>query len=92
MKKLKEIRAACRRDNIRTAAELRITRLELEDLLAGEWAVEAAEKLIRTARKLEGDIQVRHLKAAQEARKVLTAEQLTKAVAGEGAAMEELFR
>jgi Spy/CpxP family protein refolding chaperone len=90
VEKLRAIRAACRRDNIRAAAELRLARLELEDLLEGEWTVEAAEKAVRTVRKLEGDIQVRHLKAVKEAQKVLTPEQLSQAA--EDQEPEELFR
>jgi Spy/CpxP family protein refolding chaperone len=75
--KLRAIRSACRQDNIRTGAEVRIVRLELDDLLAlDDWSVAAAEKLIRQQQKLEGDMQVRHLQAVAEARKVLTKEQL----------------
>lgn len=92
VERLGEIRAECRKDNIHTGAELKITLLELEDLLSGEWTVEEAEKLIRTARRLEGDIQVRHLKAVQEAHKVLTEEQLKKAEASEKESLEELLR
>lgn len=83
VEKLKAIRAACRKDNIRTAADLRIARLDMDDLLDGSWRVEDAEKLIRSIKKLEGDIQVRHLLAEKEAEKVLTAEQLKKASAAE---------
>lgn len=75
--KLRAIRSACRQDNIRTGAEARIVRLELDDLLAlDDWSVAAVEKLIRQQQKLEGDMQVRHLQAVAEARKVLTKEQL----------------
>jgi Spy/CpxP family protein refolding chaperone len=75
--KLRAIRSACRQDNIRTGAEAKIVRLELDDLLAlDDWTPAAAEKLIRQQQKLEGDMQVRHLQAVAEARKVLTKEQL----------------
>lgn len=88
--KLKAIRAACRKDNIRTAAELKIARLELDDLLGGEWSLPAAEKLVRHIQKLEGDMKVRHLQAVDAARKVLTAEQLEKAET-KGVPLEQLF-
>lgn len=75
--KLRAIRSACREDNIRTGAEARIVRLELDDLLAlDDWTPAAAEKLIRQQQKFEGDMQVRHLQAVADARKVLTKEQL----------------
>lgn len=75
--RLRAIRNACRQDNIRTGAEARIVRLELDDLLAlDDWTPAAAEKLIRQQQKFEGDMQVRHLQAVAEARKVLTKEQL----------------
>lgn len=78
--KLRAIRSACRQDNIRTGAEAKIVRLELDDLLAlDDWTPAAAEKLIRQQQKLEGDMQVRHLQAVAEARKVLTKEQLQRA-------------
>jgi len=74
--KLRTIRGACRRDNIRTGAEARIARLDLDDLLSRyDWSLEAAEKLVRQQQKLEADMQVRHLQALAEARQVLTDEQ-----------------
>lgn len=76
--KLRAVRAACRRDNIRTAAEIKIARLDLEDLLAGDWTLEEAEKAIRAIQTRQGDMQVRHLRAIREAEKILTAEQLNK--------------
>jgi len=91
VRKLKEIRRAARTDNIRTAAELRIAHLELSDLLAGEWTVEAAEKLVRNTQKLQGDMKVRFIKAKREAEKVLTPEQLKMARGGEEE-LEGLFR
>lgn len=89
IERLKEIRAACRRDNLRTVAEVKIARLELEDLLEGDWRLDAAEKLVRMIGKLEGDLKVRHLKAAREALDVLTPEQAAKTSA-EGS-LESLF-
>lgn len=80
VKRLRTIQGACRRDNIRTGAEIRIARLDLDDLLSSNnWTLEAAEKLVRHQQKLEGDMQVRHLQALVEARRVLTPEQLQKA-------------
>ncbi len=92
--KLKAIHAECRRENIRQEAEARITRLELKDLLdESNWIPAAAEKLIRKIKTIEGDMQVRHLRAVAEARKVLTPEQLRKADAGgAGDQAESLFK
>jgi len=92
--KLKAIHAECRKDNIRTAAEAKIVRLELAELVSGDsWRLKDAESLVRKLQKLEGDIQVRHLQALSDARKVLTAEQLKKAQSGEGADnLEGLFQ
>jgi hypothetical protein len=89
--KLKEVRQAARADNIRTAAELRIARLELLDLLAGEWKLETAEKLVRDMQKMQGDMKIRFLKAKKEAEQVLTPEQLKVARGGEEE-LEGLFR
>jgi Spy/CpxP family protein refolding chaperone len=86
---LKKIRSDCRKDNIRTGAELKITRFELADLGETNTSPEQLEKLVRQSKILEGDIEIRHLKAKAEARKVLTAEQLKKADAG--ASLEDLF-
>jgi Spy/CpxP family protein refolding chaperone len=78
--KLQAIRSACLKDNIRMAAEVKIDRLNLQDLLHGEnWTVEEGEKLIRKMEKQKADMMVRHLRALAEARKVLTPEQLKKA-------------
>lgn len=76
------------------AAETKIARLELAELLAGNsWTLKDAEPLVRKVQKLEGDIQVRHLQAVSDARKVLTAEQLQQAHADGGAGnLESLFR
>lgn len=92
--KLKAIHAECRKDNIRTAAEAKIVRLELAELLSGDsWQLMDAESLVRKLQTLEGDIQVRHLQALSDARKVLTAEQLKKAQSGESADnLEGLFQ
>ncbi len=89
VEQLMEIRAACRRDNLRTAAEVKIARLELEDVLEGEWSPEVAERLIRRIAKLEGDMKVRHLRAAKEAVAVLTPEQVAK-LSAKGS-LESLF-
>ena len=92
--RLKAIHADCRRENIRQGAEVKIARLELKDLLdETSWIPAAAEKLIRKIKTLEGDMQVRHLRAVAEARKILTAEQLRKADAGrDGDEAEDLFK
>lgn len=78
--KLKAIHVEGRKDNIRNAAEAKIVRLELSDLLSGDtWTLKDAEPLVHKVQKLEGDMQVRHLQAISVARKVLTAEQLQQA-------------
>jgi Spy/CpxP family protein refolding chaperone len=89
MAKLKKIRSDCRKDNIRTGAELRIVRFDLEDLEENNAPAEQMEPLVRQSKTLEGDIELRHLKAKAAARQVLTAEQFKKAEAGD--ALEELF-
>ena len=91
--KLKTIRADCRKDNIRNAAEVQIVRLDLKELLdTSDWSLTAAEPLIRKAQTLEGDMLVRHLQATEAARSVLTAEQLQKATSGEDDDLEDLFK
>lgn len=91
--KLKAINLECRKDNIRNAAESKIASLELAELLSNEdWNLKDAEALVRKAQKLEGDIQVRQLKAISDARKVLTAEQLKKAGSSDNSDnLESLF-
>lgn len=92
--KLKTLHTECRNDNIRNAAEAKIARLELDDLLSGDnWTLKDAETLVRKVQKLEGDMQVRHLQAVSEARKVLTAEQLKQARSGGASGnLESLFQ
>lgn len=91
--KLKTIHSECRNDNIRKAADAKIARLELKDLLDGQdWDLKIAEPLVRKAQTLEGDMLVRHLQAISAARKVLTAEQLQKASVEESEDLEELFK
>lgn len=91
--RLKTIRADCRKDNIRNAAEVQIVRLDLKDLLnSSDWTLEAVEPLIRKIQTLEGDMLVRHLQTTAEARSVLTAEQLQKATSGEDDDLEDLFK
>jgi len=92
--KLKTLHMECRKDNIRNAAEAKIARLELADLLGSDnWSLKDTESLIRKVQKLEGDIQVRHLQAVSDARKVLTAEQLKQAHAdGSAVNLESLFQ
>ncbi|MGK2945414.1 MAG: Spy/CpxP family protein refolding chaperone [Desulfuromonadales bacterium] len=92
--RLKAIHVECRKDNIRNAAEAKIARLELSELLSGDnWTLKDAESLVRKVQTLEGDIQVRHLQAVRDARKVLTAEQLKQAHADDGAGnLESLFQ
>lgn len=90
---LRDIRSDCRKDNIRTAAEAKIARLELDDLLESKgWSVQEAEELIRRIETLQGDMKVRHLQAVKAAEKVLSEEQLDKArMDPKGMEMEELF-
>lgn len=92
--KLKTLHTDCRKDNIRTAAEEKIARLDLAELLSGDdWKLKDAEALIRKVQKLEGDIQARHLQAISDARKVLTTEQLKKARSGGASGnLESLFQ
>lgn len=78
--RLKAIHVECQKENIRNAAEAKIARLELSELLSdNSWTLKDAEPLVRKVQKLEGDIHVRHLQAVSDARKVLTAEQLQQA-------------
>lgn len=92
--KLKAIRSDTRKEIIRTSAEVKIARLELAELLDGEdWSLKSAEELIRKSQKLEGDIQVRQLKALKDARKVLSKEQLEQANSGGSSEkLEDLFQ
>ena len=94
--KFKALQSDSRRDNIRNAAEVKIARLELADLLDDKnWSLKDAEPLIRNVQKLEGDVQVRYLQAMSGARKVLTAEQLKQASSdayGNAGKMESLFK
>lgn len=92
--KLKTIHAESRKDNIRNAAETKIARLELSELLANNaWTLKDAESLIRKVQTLEGDIRIRHLQAISDARKVLTAEQLKQVQAdGSTGSLEDLFQ
>lgn len=83
--KLKAVLSACRKENIRRAADIKIARLELDDLMNEPgWSLKSAEPLIRQIQTLEGDMLVRHLQAIVEAREVLTVEQLQRAAAAEG--------
>lgn len=75
--RLKEMRLECRKDNLRSASEATIARLELANLLSSDnWSLKEAEALVRKVQQLETDIQVRHLQAAVDARSVLTPKQL----------------
>lgn len=90
VEKLRTIRSACRKENIRTGAEAKIVRLDLDDLLArDDWTIEAAEQLVRKQQKLEGDMLVRHLQALADARQVLTLDQLQKT---RNTDLDKLFR
>lgn len=91
---LKMLYSDCRKENIRSAAEVKIARLELADLLEGDsWSLQEVEPLVRKLHKLEGDIQVRHLQGLNDARKVLTAEQLKlSAAGGDSGNLENLFQ
>lgn len=90
---LKTLHTACRGDNIRNTAEVKIARLELADLLENSnWALKDAETLVRKIEKLEGDIKMRHLQGVTDARQVLTAEQLKQVTAGvQSGSLENLF-
>lgn len=92
--KLKAIHAESRKDNIRNAAETKIARLELSELLANDaWTLKDAESLIRKVQTLEGDMRIRHLQAISDARKVLTAEQLEQVQTdGNTGSLEDLFQ
>ena len=91
--KLKTIRADCRKEKIRNAAEVQIVRLDLKELLdTSDWTLTAVEPLIRKIQTLEGDMLVRHLQAKVAANSVLSAEQLQKATSGEDTDLEELFK
>jgi len=92
--KLRTLHTESRRDNIRNAAEAKIAQLDLADLLSGEnWSIKDAETLVRKVQKLEGDMQVRHLQAISDARKVLTADQLKHALSGGASGnLESLFQ
>lgn len=92
--KLKALHTECRKDNIRNAAEVKIARLELADLLGSDnWSLKDAEAKVLKVQKLEGDIQIRHLQALSAARKVLTAEQLQQARSGGNSGdLESLFQ
>ncbi|ORJ61503.1 hypothetical protein [Geothermobacter hydrogeniphilus] len=89
IQQLKDLQSACRRDNLRTATEVKISRFDLDDLLEGDWTLDAVEQLIRKIAKLEGDMKVRHLAAVKDALAVLTADQLEKLAAGDSP--ESLF-
>jgi len=91
--RLKAIHLDCRKENIRTAAEAKIARLEMSALLSADnWTLKDAEPLVRKLQKLEGDIQVRHLQAVSDARQVLTVEQLQQVnAAGSAENLEGLF-
>ena len=92
--KLKMLHTKCLKDNIRNAAEIKIARLELADLLtADNWSIKEVESLVRKVQQLEGDMQLRHLQAVSDARKVLTAEQLKQAHSGgDSGNLESLFQ
>jgi hypothetical protein len=94
VKTLKTIHVECRKDNIRNAAEAKIARLDLADLMSADsWALKDAEALVRKVQKFEGDIQVRRLQAMSDARKVLTTEQLKQAHGDDNAGnLESLFQ
>ena len=92
--KLKAIHSDCRKDNIHNAAEVKISRLELTDLLStNNWALKDVETMVRKIQKLEGDIQIRQLQGVSEARKVLTTEQLKQAESATNSGdLENLFQ
>ena len=91
--RLKAIRSDCRKDNLRSAAEVRILRFDLKDLLdVHDWGLQKAEALIRKIQDLEGDMLVRHLQSLSEARDVLSVEQLKKAYSSGEDDIESLFK
>lgn len=81
--KLKAVHSDCRKDIIRLMADIKIARLELEDLLDGNsWTVKQADPLVRKVQQLEGDLHLRQLRGISDARQVLTVEQLKQAQSG----------
>ncbi|PLX97369.1 MAG: hypothetical protein C0622_13440 [Desulfuromonas sp.] len=75
--KLNSLRLTARKDVIRMHAEVNVARLELSDLVASEnWTVKDVEPLVHKVQKLEGNIHLRHLQALNDARNILTADQL----------------
>lgn len=93
-KELKIIRSECREENLHKAADVKIARLEMKELLAEQdWTLKQVEPLVRKVQMLEGDMMVRHLQAVSKARNVLTAEQLRTAVdEGKEEGLEDLFK
>lgn len=67
-----------------------MARLELSDLVASDhWTIKDAEPLVHKIANLEGDIHLRHLQALNDARNILTTDQLklytsTEQVGGSG--------
>jgi len=92
--RLKAIHSACFKDSIRLAADIKIARFELSELLDGQsWTLKDAEPLVRKINKLQGDLQVRHFQGMSDARKVLTADQLKQALSGDSNDhLESLFQ
>jgi hypothetical protein len=75
VEKLKKNRVEYQRDRIRLEAELRIARLELEELLEADWSLEQAESLIRKVYQVQGDMEVRHFRAVRESLDILSSKQ-----------------
>ncbi|PLX97060.1 MAG: hypothetical protein C0621_00805 [Desulfuromonas sp.] len=90
--KLKSLRNECRSGNIRAAAEIKILRLELDEILNGNWLYVDVEKSLRKQQEIEMEMQLRHFKALSEARSLLSDEQRRKATAHKVDLLAPLFR
>jgi len=74
---LRALRLAERKDIIRDSAEANVVHVELSNLLSSDnWTMTDAQPLVQKLEKIEGDIHLRHLQAQNDARKILTPDQL----------------
>ncbi|HKL48623.1 MAG TPA: hypothetical protein VJ882_03115 [Desulfuromonadales bacterium] len=76
VQQLRDIRRDFRKNSIRQSAELKIGKLEMEELFQGDWTVEKAEEQLQKVQQLRTDLIVKYLKARKKAEQVLTSEQL----------------
>ncbi len=75
---LKRKRNEYHRDSIRLGAELRIAELELREVLEKDWSLEQGKSMVRRIHQVQGDMQVRYLRAVRESLDILTPEQKEK--------------